>query len=138
MILDQLKIIEPPDQEWLTRLKRGHFVWIVKESIFGAIDFAWAAPTPGAWTRQTGRIGIKKCWRNNNDWGFCQIESWFVQSNGTGFDGKPLLFPVEGKCPKEEPELSPIWVTNIEKQLALLTNKINRLERGASKDYWRI
>jgi hypothetical protein len=48
MILDELLLMpDIPDDLWVTRLRRGHFVWAPKECVFAKVAFAMEPPNPG-------------------------------------------------------------------------------------------
>lgn len=125
MILDELEIIEPPDDQWLTRLRNNHFVWAVKQQLFAKIIWAWEPPEPGC---VSGYLGVAMCWQNDDGWGteFCQ--RWFIYPDGKGFDGKPLLLPVENNCPDEPAPISEPWIRQTERTIARLTHRVEQLE----------
>ena len=125
MILDTLVVIEPPDDTWLTRLRQNHFVYCVKQKCFAKVEWAWEPPDPGT---ISGRIGIKFCWRSGDSWGLEHSQSWWIKSNGVGFDGKYLLYPIEGNCPDEAGEISDVWVRHVERTLSQLVARIDQLE----------
>lgn len=126
MILDTLKVIDPPDDQWITRLRKGHFVYCVKQQCFAKVEWAWEPPEPGT---ISGRIAIRMCWRNDDHWGLEHLQSWYIKSNGTGFDGKYLLHPIQDNCPEEEGEISEVWVRHVERSLSQLVARIDQLER---------
>lgn len=135
MDINNPPIISPPDHEWLTRLDTGHFVWLAKEATFGKIEFPWEPPRPGT---QVGRVGIKRCWKNGNTWGVqAGCETWWMYADGTGFDRKPLLLPLEGNCPKEPLNLPPLWVREVEKVLSSLNKRVDVLESQAIKQRYQ-
>ena len=126
MILNELKVINPPDNEWLTRLRKGHFVWAVKEKRFAQIDWAWEPPNPGC---VSGRIGIRLCWSDMDQWGLdASYCPWFIKPDGTGFDGKVLLSPVAENCPDEAPTISEPWQRHIERTLGQILHRLEQME----------
>lgn len=127
MILDDLKVIDPPDNKWVERLRPGHFIWAVKEQRFAKVEWAYEPPEPGT---ISGRIGIRFCWRDGDRWGTEGCNSWYVKSNAYGFDGKPLLQPVKDNCPSEMAPIPEPWQRKVERQLADLSNRIKQLESG--------
>lgn len=137
MILDHLEVIEPPDDRWLTRLRSGHFVWVVKDKRYAQIEWAWEPPDPGC---VSGYLGIKYCWRNESNWGFEHSQKWYIYPDGTGFDGKPLLLPLEGNCPDEPTPLSEPWVRQTERTINNLVHRIVQLEakvRTLETEQWQ-
>lgn len=133
MILDDLKVIDAPDDQWLTRLRHNHFVFAVKQKRFAKIEWAWEPPDPGC---VSGRVGVKFCWRHGDDWGTEHCQSWFIKPDGKGFDGLYLLLPVEGNCPDEPRDISEPWVRQMERTIAQLTHRVEQLERREDRDYW--
>lgn len=128
MYLDTLQVINPPDSTWLSRLRRGHFVYCVKEKCFAKIDWAWEPPDPGC---ISGHIGIQLCWQHDESWGLHHLQNWFIKADGTGLDGMPLLFPVRDNLPEEESELSPVWVRHVERTLAQILQRLDQLASRA-------
>ena len=46
MYLDNLLVmLKNPDDTWLERLRRGHFVWMAKENKFAKVEWACQLPT---------------------------------------------------------------------------------------------
>ena len=125
MILDTLTVLPIPDDRWLERLRRGHFVWLEKEWEFAKIAFAYEPPEPGCCA---GSIGIQRLWRHDNDWGMKDIQTWCVKIDGQGFDGSQLIFPVQDNCPDEPLPISEIWQRHVEKTLAQLMHRVEQLE----------
>jgi len=125
-ITDTWIVMNPPDDEWLTRLRRGHVAWAVKEERFVKIEFAYEPPEPGM---LTGRIGLRFCWSDGDQWGSSpECYSWFIDAAGQGIDGKPLLLPVAGHCPDEPTPISEPWQRHVERTLGKLIHRIEQLE----------
>jgi hypothetical protein len=125
MILDELDIVSPPDDRWLARLRRNHFVWAVKEKRFAKIEWAWEPPNPGC---IAGHLGVRFCWRNEDDWGLEHCQTWFIKPGGRGLDGKYLLHPVKGNCPVESLPISEPWQRQTERTLGQMAHRIEQLE----------
>lgn len=127
MILDELKIIEEPDDTWVTRLRRDHFVYLTKEKRFAKIEWAYEPPEPGY---ICGQIGLRFCHRNEEKtWSidnYCQ--TWYIFANGNGLDGKKLLLPLEGNCPDSPTPISEPWIRQTERVLSLLISRVDQLE----------
>lgn len=134
MFLDELKIINVPDLEWVCRLRNGNLVWLPKEEVFAKIEFAWQS----SFGLASGLIGLRRCWRDNDKWGFQNLESWYVKTNGLGFDGKYIMLPVEGHCPDKDPIASALLLDRIEKAVTILSSKVNTLEKTVYENYSRI
>lgn len=126
VVLDELKVINAPDDRWLERLRQGHFVWLVKEKRFAKIEWAYEPPNPGCFS---GRIALCPCWRHEDRWGTEHSQTWFIKPDARGFDGKLLLQPVADNCPDEAAPISDVWQRHIERELAQLLHRIEQLER---------
>lgn len=124
IVLDSLQVINIPDGEWLTRLRRGHFVWLSKQEQFAKIEWAYEPPPPGMFA---GEVGLEILWRTEDAWGRQGSQIWFVKPDGTGFDGLPLLEPVKDNCPDEPLPISEPWQRQVERRLAILTHQVDQL-----------
>src|SRR6188768_3392845 len=93
MFLDDLEVIEPRDDVWLTRVREDAIVWLAKEQEFAQIEWRWHRPDV---LREIGRIGLRRLWRSGEDWGSAGQQTWWMYRDGTGFDRRPLLLPVTG------------------------------------------
>ncbi len=126
-----MKIIKSPDNTWVTRLRRGHFVYAVKEKRFAKIEWAFEPPEPGCYS---GRIGLRFCHVYDEDsWGvdsFCH--TWYIYEDGTGFDGKDLLVPVEGNCPDIAAPISEPWIRQTERALLQLNARLDQIQSELS------
>lgn len=116
---------QPPDADWLTRLRCGHFVWLVKEQRFGNIEWAYEPPTAGAFC---GRVNLRPVSKDADGWRSGPAQTWYIQQDGCGIDGAPLLLPVEGNCPDEPSAMSEPWVRYVEQRLQALAERVRRLE----------
>jgi hypothetical protein len=123
-----MKILQIPDPEWLTRLRRGHLAWDVKNERFVRVEFAYESPEPGS---IAGRIGVDPVWEDDDGyWGGCGVESWFIKQDGTGLDGSQLLMPVERNCPDDPGPLSSVWqikINSLNMKVNSLNMKVNSL-----------
>jgi hypothetical protein len=108
--------LPPPDFAWLSRLRRGHYLWLVKEQVFAKVEFAWEPPEPG---HKTGRIGIRVD---------RFIDSWFVDVHGRGIDGSRLFQPVEGSLPDTDEPISEPVVRHIHRELERINRRLDRLD----------
>lgn len=126
-MIDQLRAMNPPDAEWLSRLRAGHFIYAVKEARFCQVQWAWEPPDPGS---AVGRMSICFCWSNGeNEWGREPFaRTWYVRQDGTGIDGSQLLLPVEGNCPEIAADISDVWIRHTERALARLLQRVDQLE----------
>jgi len=129
MNFSDFEIIDIPDDEWLTRLRKGHFVYMAKEKAIAQVEWAYEPPGPGL---ISGRIGIKRVHFHEGTWYTGHCDSWYVKSNGTGFDGKALLLPLKNNCPKEAKPISDPWIIHVEKTLSNLIFKIDKLDKRIS------
>jgi hypothetical protein len=125
MILDELEVFVNVDDEWVTRLRHGHFVWCVKEKQFAKIAFAMEPPAPGSFY---GRIAIRRVWRDGDEWGVGDIEDWYVTLDGKGFDECALLLPVVDNCPDEVLPISEPWQRQIHRALGMLAHRVEQLD----------
>ncbi len=123
--MQNLRITTPPDDKWLTRLRHGHFVWAPKENRFAKVDWAWEPPEPGG---VAGRVGICFVLEEGEQWDIEPCQSWYIKPDGTGFDFKPLLMPVEGNCPEEETAISEPWQRQVQRELGFASHRLEQLE----------
>ena len=134
MYLKELIVLSKnPNDTWLERLRRGHFVWMVKEQKFAMVEWAYEFPEPGHYM---GRIGIQPCWMNEHEWGWEHCQTWFVKSDGTGFDGNPILRAVKNNCPDEVAPISEVWQRHVERTLAYLIHKADQHDKVFDELYY--
>lgn len=124
-ILDTLRLILIPDRDWLSRLRRGHFIWLQKEQEFAKVSSAWEPPEPGT---IAGVIHIERLWRTENEWGFKGIQRWYVKSDGRGLDNSQLILPVRNNCPEEPTPISEPWQIHIERSIGKLVSELDQLK----------
>ncbi len=123
--INELEVIDIPDDQWLTRLRTGHFVWNPKEFQFAKIEWAWEPPDPGC---RSGHLGLLPVWRTNYEWGTEHCERWFIFPDGSGFDGTQLLLPVRGNCPDDPTPISETWQRQTQRVLGQLLHRMESLE----------
>ena len=121
--MEQPKLMDPlPEGLWVDRLRPGHRVWLPKQQRTAFIAFPWDPPGPG---HIAGRLAL--------DFGYGRVEVWFVRGNGNGLDNLPLVRPLEGNLPKNPGELEEPEMRSMRRQIAHLTERINRLEQLLTK-----
>lgn len=119
--LEQLVVVGTiPDELWVNRLRRGNYVWLVKEDVFATIEWEFDPPEPG---HIAGRIALRKVTTNN-------IESWFIKANGRGLNNSQLFLPVEGHLDVNPPDIDEPIVRSLKRELANLTARMELIERG--------
>ncbi len=118
-----LKSLTKWDETWVTRLRRGHWVYLPKENEYAQVVSAYEPPEPGTWC---GRIMIQMTTSMYDGLHLKNIEQWFTQPNGRGLNGSQIIIPVEGNCPDDPPPLSEPWVRHVERELEELQRIIIR------------
>jgi len=93
--------IDPPDDIWITRLRPGHAVYDPKKHQFMKIKYGWQPSD----IELLGSIGVAlilggRSRGRSRPRHLGQTHEWRIYSNGTGFDGLPILLPVRNNCPK--------------------------------------
>lgn len=116
------KVIENPPPSWITRLRRGHWIWLVKEQEFAQVEFAHEVE-PGF---RTGRMGIRRFSLSENR--YHEIQSWYVGFNGEGIDGSLLMLPTEGNLPDNPDPLPEPEVRKMQRTIADLEARVRNLE----------
>jgi len=111
-----MTIVEKPDSNWLARLRHGNKVWLAKEQREAVVEWPYEPPDPG---HKCGRIGIR----------LGHLDSWFIDSNGRGIDGKPLMQPIEGELPENPPPLPDNEVRRLQREFEYLEHRVEHLER---------
>jgi len=106
------EVIKDPPSNWVTRLRRQHKIWLVKQKHEATITFPYEPPEFG---HKTGYLGV------NND-------SWFTDVNGYGIDGSLLILPIEGNFPENPPELPPVEIRHFRKEIEKINNRLTQLE----------
>ena len=109
-----------PDEEWLTRLRRGNIVYLVKEKNFADVEWPYEPPGPQS---LCGRVGLKFFHLlpdGRRDYSCRRQDSWYIRANGQGIDGSQCLLPVEGHVPDNPLPLPPEDIRYILRRLARL------------------
>lgn len=118
-----MKTIQKPHPNWMERLRKGHWVWLVKESQPAQVEFPYEPPEPGF---ISGRMGIRRFSVSENR--YLGIDSWHVGPNGEGIDGSQLMLPTIGNLPENpEPIPEPI-VRQLQRTIARLEQRVRYLE----------
>lgn len=115
-----------PNETWLTQLRTGNQVYLVKEGRFAHVEWPWEPPINEF---GTGRIGL----RFEGGW----RDAWGLRANGRGNDGSQCLMPVEGDLlaspdPLPEPEMRQLQrrLAAVEERSRQQWEQINRLNTG--------
>jgi hypothetical protein len=111
--------IDPPDEPWVDRLRRGHVVYLPKEGVHARIEFAYEPPEPGC---RLGFIGVHRAGHP-----YCDLP-WFISPEGCGLDGTQIMLPTEGNLPDEPAPISGVWTRHVETVLAGLMHRLEQME----------
>ena len=106
-----------PHDKWVTHLRRGNVVWLVKEEKFAEIAYPYEIE-PG---HIAGDVGIRVAPGH--------IQKWFIRANGNGLDNNPLIHPVEGHVPDDPPDLPPNDVRRLNREMERLTNEVLKMKK---------
>jgi hypothetical protein len=93
---------------FMTKVRKGDAVWLSKEQRKGFLDTAWIPPRPG---HAAGQIGVDG-------------QVWYIQIDGSGFDGILLIEPLDGEEYDEERPIPDIWKVQVEFQLACMETEL--------------
>jgi hypothetical protein len=104
-----------PHDMWVTHLRKGNVVWLVKEEKFAEIAYPYEIE-PG---HIAGDVGIRVAPGH--------IQKWFIRSNGNGLDNKPLIHPVVGHVPAEPSELPPNDIRRLNREVERLRKRVDLL-----------
>lgn len=121
----ELNVISPPDNEWVERLRPGHWIFLVKENCFARVAHSYEGSSYGS----CGQIFIHKF----NDNNFQRTEQWYVRPDGCGLDYNPLIAPVEGNVPDDSLPYSKNEVQELKRRLYELTSRVQKIERLVMK-----
>jgi hypothetical protein len=119
----EYQIIKDPPDGWLARLRRNHWVWLVKEQQIAGVEFPYEPPEPGA---RIGRIGIRRFSMSENRW--LDIQSWYISLDGQGLDGSQLMLPLVGNLPENPEPLPDPIVRQFQRAMEDLTKRVETLE----------
>lgn len=117
-MFENLVVTQPSDDIWLTRLRRGDFLWLAKEKQFGIIEWKYKSEIGFS----SGRIGFRKydsLWKS---------ETWIVRPNGKGIDFSQLFLPVEDDVSQENLTLPETEIKKLARLLSVLMQRVERLE----------
>jgi len=116
-------VLPVPEEPWLSRLRRDHRVWLVKEGCPAVVAWAWEPPEPGVVTG-TGRIAINPLVNNH----YQPVQIWYADTRGRGIDRSQLFAPIAGQLPEEEAPISEPVVRQLMRTITQLTSRVERLE----------
>ena len=111
-----VNLVKNPVSSWLARLRRGNRVWLPKEGCEATVEWPYEPPDPGY---KCGMIGIRRGY----------LDSWFVDSNGKGIDGNPIMQPIEGELPENPTPLPDNETRHLQRAVEYLTLRVEDLER---------
>lgn len=114
-----MDLIEEPGSQWVSRLRRGNRIWLVKENEEAQVEYPYEPPEPGL---GTGKLGI---FRHNQ---FFTIQSWWVGLEGQGIDGSQLIRAIEGHLPENPEPLPEPLVRQLVRQVDALQHRVETLE----------
>ena len=123
-----------PDEDWLNRVRRNSWVFLVKSTSFAVVEWEYEPPGPA---HNCGRIGIRPIWRSGDEWGLSHSESWFIRPSGRGIDYSQLMLPIEGHLAdtsnqREDPETLFLRreIDRLNEQLRSMHSRVSTLELG--------
>ena len=120
------KPIEIPQGDWVERLAKGHWVWLVKEQQYARVVWVWEPPEPG---HSSGRIAIDRYAEKEDGLYYIGEQTWFMRNNGAGLDGKQLFAPCEDNLLEFVPDVAEHLQQKVFRMLAKLDERVDRLER---------
>jgi len=125
--MPEMQPIAVPESQWLDRLRKNHFVHLVKENETARIEFAYEPPNPGC---ICGRIGIVRKMGTilSGEVQILNQQTWYIDVNGRGIDGSQIMAPVEDNLPTEPAPISEPWQRYMERKLDQLHTRIEQLE----------
>lgn len=128
-----MKVMPRPDDNWLMRLAKGHWIYLCKEGTYAQVAMPYDPAEPG---HVSGELAMRIAWgtphTNGPDengtwtWGWKGLDIWHVMSDGTGFDGNQLILPVEGNL-LDEPQ--PVKRSEVLSRLDDLDRRLSNIER---------
>lgn len=120
------KVLDIPTEPWVHRLRRGHYVWLVKEREYARVEWPWEPPEPGC---ICGRLGVHRYSIGNMTVAGSE-QTWFMGSLGEGLDYKPLIAPCENNLPENPDPIPSTEIMQIRRELEWLHQRIRRLEQA--------
>lgn len=108
--------IDNPPHGWMLRLRQGNRVWLPKENCEATIEWPYEPEDPG---HSCGRVGIRRPWH----------DTWLIDADGKGIDGKPIMMPIEGELPENPPPLPVPEIRRLRAALEVLARRVMVLER---------
>ena len=118
------KIISNPPINWMERITRNHWVWLVKENQPAQIEFPYEPPEPGF---IIGRVGIRRFSLDENR--YLDMQSWHISADGEGIDGSQLILPTEGNLLDNPICLPEPIVRQFQRAIEHLEQKVRSLEQ---------
>lgn len=108
-------VITNPTPNWLERLRKGNWVWLVKEQRLASVVYAYEPPEPGY---GYGKIGIL----NGHE------QDWFINTDGKGFDGLFLMLPIDGELSDNPAPLEEPAIVHLRRAIERLNKRVEKLE----------
>lgn len=121
-IIPPADVINNPEDGWVERLRQGNKVWLVKESEYAYIEWAWEDSCNASISDSWGRIGLKKAQKYATS-----CESWMMCSNGCGSDQKRLLLPIRGNLEANPTPLEMAEIRKLRREVSILRKKVEYL-----------
>ena len=103
-------IIQNPGKNWMERLRKYNKVWLVKENKEATVAYPYDP---------FGEIFIYAP----------DLQSWYIDINGNGGDGAPLMAPLEGNLLDNPPALVEPEIRKLHREIDRLNSRIETLER---------
>jgi len=102
---------------WMSCLREGDRIWLVKEDVEATISYNYSYGS--------GQVCLTRSDRSN-------AEFWHIDYNGDGFDKKPLIRPIKGKCSSEPITISESKLDELERKIDMQKAYLTSLERRVS------
>ena len=93
-------------------------MWLPKEQSEVTIEWPYEPEDPG---HSCGRIGIRR--------GQGGSDTWLINIDGSGIDGKPILLPIEGELADKPAPLPESEVRRLQRAINRLDLRVQYLER---------
>ncbi len=125
-------LLPVPKDLWMARLRKGHYIWLVKEQQIAQVSAPWEAPSPG---HCSGNMFIERFDSDHIQYRrFIGIQYWFVDGCGRGLDKKQLIQPIEGNLPDDPEPIPSTEIQQIHRALANIMRRLELLELGSFAD----